>query len=258
MITIFDNLGDIGMMIHGSAGQGRIEWYLSDTKYVSAYVNPVTGDNSLIFTSDVHSTTTGFGFEASSGAILNIGRQSADAILLSAKNISLDSADGGIGMYAPAISMGGSQYVSIASPYEVTITCPNGTEIIGGLHVAGTLTATNKSNVELTDSYGLILLTVRESPDHRYIDEGIGVLINGECRINLDPVFLECIEPDTPDTRWNIQLTPYGKAMLYIDEIGEDYFVVKDYHEVADGIEFSWSLSATRRDYANIRFVEVV
>ena len=57
---------------------------------------------------------------------------------------------------------------------------------------------------------------------------------------------LRCIEPHTPDSRWYVNLTPYGKAILYVDEIGDGYFVVKDYNGNANGIEFTWSLSAAR------------
>ncbi|NLL35639.1 MAG: hypothetical protein GX257_10115, partial [Clostridiales bacterium] len=253
IITIFDNTGQIGMKILGTGGQGRIEWWLHGTKYITAYVNPVTGDNSLLFLPEIGGSTTGFGFEATSGARLDIGRHSSDVIFLSAKNISLDSADGGIGMYAPAISMGGSQYVSIASPYEVTITCPNGTEIIGGLRVSGT----PKNAVEYTE-YGNLEISAVECPEVRYIYFDTGILTNGECRIDIDPRFLACIEPNTEHSKWVFDVTPHGKAMLYIDEIGENYFVVKDYHEVADGIEFSWTLSAVRKDFAHRKFMEVI
>jgi hypothetical protein len=106
--------------------------------------------------------------------------------------------------------------------------------------------------------YGRLAISARESPEVRYIDEGMGTLVNGECRIDVDPIFMECIEPHTPESRWYVNLTPYGKAILYVDEIGDGYFVVKDYNGNANGIEFTWSLSATRKDYALIRFMEVL
>lgn len=114
-----------------------------------------------------------------------------------------------------------------------------------------------KHNIEQTENYGGVKLAVRESPEQRYVDEGMGMLIDGECRIDVDPIFMECIEPHTPDSRWYVNITPYGKAILYVDEIGDDYFIVKDYNDNANGIEFTWSLSATRKDYAMIRFMEV-
>jgi hypothetical protein len=106
--------------------------------------------------------------------------------------------------------------------------------------------------------YGQLAISARESPEVRYIDEGMGILINGECRIDIDPIFMECIEPHTEHSKWYIDLTPYGKAILYVDEIGDNYFIVRDYNDNANGVEFKWSLSATRKNYAHIRFREVV
>ena len=87
IITIFDNTGQIGMKILGTAGQGRIEWWLQGTKYITACVNPVTGDNSLLFLPELGGSTTGFRFEATSGARVGIGRNSEDVISLNAKTL---------------------------------------------------------------------------------------------------------------------------------------------------------------------------
>ena len=116
-----------------------------------------------------------------------------------------------------------------------------------------------KHNIEQTESYGGVKLAVRESPEQRYVDEGMGTLVNGECRINVDPIFMECIEPHTPDSRWYIQLTPYADVDLYVAEIGDGYFVIKERKDgTTTGAEITWSLSATRKDYAMIRFMEVL
>ena len=116
-----------------------------------------------------------------------------------------------------------------------------------------------KHNIEQTENYGGVKLAVRESPEQRYVDEGMGTLTNGECRIDVDPIFLECIEPHTPDSRWYIQLTPYADVDIYVAEIGDGYFVVKEQKDgTSTGAEFTWSLSATRKDYAMIRFMEVL
>ena len=231
---------------------GSIDWCLHGTNYVSAFINPVTGDNSLLFLPLPGVSTTGFGFEATSGARVDIGRHSEDVISLGAKNISLDSADGNINLYGPVIELGGFTRVTISGP-EVVITCPNGTEIIGGLRVIGT----PKNAVEYTE-YGNLEISAVECPEVRYVYPDTGILTNGECRIDIDPMFLACIEPNTEHSKWVFDVTPHGKAMLYIDEIGEDYFVVKDYHEAADGVEFSWTLSAVRKDFAHRKFMEVI
>ena len=119
--------------------------------------------------------------------------------------------------------------------------------------------AGTKYNIEQTENYGQRGLAVRESPEQRYVDEGMGTLVNGECRIDVDPIFLECIEPHTLDSRWYIQLTPYADVDLYVSEIGDDYFIIKERNGGnSTGAEFTWSLSATRKDYAMIRFMEVL
>ncbi|HBQ86251.1 MAG TPA: hypothetical protein DD811_07210 [Syntrophomonas sp.] len=131
--------------------------------------------------------------------------------------------------------------------------------VAGNLHVSGQISGDYaKSAKQSTINYGDRFLYARESPDVRYVKEGDARLTNGEARIDVDPIFLECIEPHTPDSRWYITLTPYGKAILYVDEIGDDYFIVKDYNDNANGIEFTWSLSATRKDYANINLMEAI
>ncbi len=161
-------------------------------------------------------------------------------------------AGGNIGIFAPIIELGGTTRVTVTGG-EVAITCPNGVDITGGLRVFGT----PKNAVEYTE-YGDLEISAVECPEVRYIYSDIGILTNGECRIDIDPMFLACIEPNTEHSKWVFDVTPHGKAMLYIDEIGEDYFVVKDYHEVADGVEFSWTLSAVRKDFAHRKFMEVI
>jgi len=78
------------------------------------------------------------------------------------------------------------------------------------------------------------------------------------CRVDIDPIFMECIEPHTMDSKWHIHLTPYDDVSLYVAEIGDSYFIVKERNSGnTTGAEFTWSLSATRKNYAHIRFMEV-
>jgi hypothetical protein len=155
------------------------------------------------------------------------------------------------------VDAGGSVYfradttVTIKSAYDIWL--EGAVQVIGSLNVSGS----PKNAVEST-IYGDLAISAVECPEVRYIYPDIGILTNGECRIDIDPMFLACIEPNTEYSKWVFDVTPHGKALLYIDEIGEDYFVVKDYHEVADGVEFSWTLSAVRKDFAHRKFMEVI
>jgi hypothetical protein len=168
---------------------------------------------------------------------------------------SYEDATFGKELYAWINAAPDSKTLTIYSKYgQLILAAADGVYCAGDFRMVGG----TKYNVEQTENYGARGLVVRESPEQRYVDEGMDVLANGYCRIDVDPMFLECIEPHTPDSKWYVQLTPYGKAILYVDEIGSDYFIVKDYNDNANGIEFTWSLSATRKDYAMIRFMEVL
>lgn len=124
--------------------------------------------------------------------------------------------------------------------------------VYGDFYASGTLSASNKLCIERT-SQGAVGLFTRESPEVKYIDEGRGSLINGECRINLDPLFLECVEPDSEETPWLIQLTPKGPFTVYEAEIGESYVIVKSHKSEVNG-KFNWRISATRKGKAKTRF----
>ena len=131
---------------------------------------------------------------------------------------------------------------------------------IGNLDVVGDITVSGggvKHAVENTENYGCIGLAARESPEVRYIDEATGQLISGKCIVEIDPIFMECIEPNTEHSRWHIHLTPYSDVGLYVSEMGANNFVVKELNGgTSSGVEFSWSLSAVRKNMAHIRSLE--
>lgn len=139
----------------------------------------------------------------------------------------------------------------------------------GNLFIAGNLSNTgnaylnnlsttgSKQAVQSTKHYGLRGLDARESPDTRYIDEGIGELSNGECKIDIDPIFLECIEPNLSTTPWVIHLTPCADNGIFVKEIGDTYFIVKESAAGISSNKFFWSLSAIRRGWAGRRLEEL-
>jgi hypothetical protein len=131
--------------------------------------------------------------------------------------------------------------------YTGIVACHGNFDVFGG----------TKYCVEQTESYGNRGLSARESPEIRYIDEEKAMLINGECTITIDPIFMECIEPDSEDSPWLIHLTPYADVDLFVAEIGADYFVVRERNSGTSNSVFVWSLSAVRKGYANYRLQEV-
>ena len=115
-----------------------------------------------------------------------------------------------------------------------------------------------KYNIEETENFGKRLLSVVESPEQIYTDLKKAQLDNGTRRVTIDPIWLECIEPDTEDTPWLIHLTPYADMGVYVAEIGTDYFIVKERNSGTSNSTFVWSLYATRKDHAHERLLEVL
>lgn len=146
-------------------------------------------------------------------------------------------------------SLNGDVIVSArAGSGEILLHCAN--TIIWGDYIAhGT-----KNAIVNTENYGERLLYCIEATEVKFTDEGIAELENGLCRIEIDPIFLETIEPNTAETPWIIHLTPYNWLNIRVAEIGDSYFVVEE----KDGLsgKFAWTLSATRKGYKGIRLEE--
>ncbi|WP_434642783.1 hypothetical protein PQ692_00420 [Thermoanaerobacterium thermosaccharolyticum] len=214
-IRIYDPFGKLGMLIYGGVGQGTIKWYLDGIEYATANIDAGDYQDLWIRTSR---SDSGIRLETYKGQYIQIG---------SGGNSSIE------------IKAGTSGTVYVYS-----------TMVVDDFYVTGT-----KDAVQETENYGYRSLTARESPEAKYVDEGKACLVNGECRIELDPIFLECIEPNTSETPWLFHLTPLAPLNLYVAEIGETYFVVKDVNNALEG-EFCWAVSGTRKGYAGRRFIE--
>ncbi|WP_134705083.1 phage tail spike protein [Ammoniphilus sp. YIM 78166] len=115
--------------------------------------------------------------------------------------------------------------------------------VYGRFYVTG-----NKNALHLTESFGYVGLSANESPEFRFNDEGHAQIVNGECKVMLDPIFLECIEPHTPETPWRVSATPYAPILVYVEEIGPDYVLFKEKDGKNGG--FDWRISGMRRGFA--------
>jgi hypothetical protein len=122
-------------------------------------------------------------------------------------------------------------------------------EVSRNLWVGGSFAANIKNAIVKTQNYGTRLTYCMEAATVRFYDEGKDTLVNGEKRIDLDPIFLETIEGEL-----YIHVTPYGPASLYISEKGTNYFVVKSMQ--GNDVEFNWIVSAIRKGYTGIRLEE--
>ena len=123
--------------------------------------------------------------------------------------------------------------------------------------INGDLSCTGaKPAIHQTKSYGLRAMYARESPNLKFIEEGVSKLTAGECKIFLDPIFLETVEQHTDQTPWSIFCTPYADIGLYIAEIGENYIIIRERDGGVSNSYFSWSMSAYRKGFAHLRMKE--
>ncbi len=149
------------------------------------------------------------------------------------------------------IISGGTIYLTTGSSSDyVTIS--------GNLDVSGDIYKNANHAIEYTENYGLRTLTSVESGEYLYYDRGIINLLNGEVTIILDPIFLECIEPDTELTPWQIWAECYGENGVYVSEVGADYFKIKERNGGTSNNKVVWKHEAIRKNYAGIRLMEVI
>nr|WP_240961454.1 phage tail protein [Aneurinibacillus aneurinilyticus] len=124
--------------------------------------------------------------------------------------------------------------------FEKKIFATNGIESFGA-----------KNAVVITENYGQRLLYSYEMPESKFGDEGVAELKDGICRIDLDPIFLETMEPNTKETPFIVHLTPYDWLNLRVKEIGDTYFVVEEKEGLSG--RFAWQLNGIRKGFTNIR-----
>jgi hypothetical protein len=122
-------------------------------------------------------------------------------------------------------------------------------DVHGDCNISGNFTVGGtKSSYVDTKSYGKRLLYAVEAPDNRFTDEGISETQDGNATVNLDPIFVESVEGD-----FVVHITPYGKANLYVSEVGRDYFRVQALNGEPN-VKFAWRLSSFRKGYKGVRF----
>jgi hypothetical protein len=128
-----------------------------------------------------------------------------------------------------------------------------GVEVIGGLNVSGGI----KNCVDPTENYGFRAMSAVESPEILFYDRGQVDLVNGEATVYFDPIYLEMIEPDAELTPWQIWVQCYGENDVYVSEVGENYFKVKERNSGMSNDKVVWRFEAIRKGYAGIRLMEV-
>lgn len=100
-------------------------------------------------------------------------------------------------------------------------------------------------NAVVETSQGKVAVSAYETAEYYFGDIGRGEVINGECKVEIEPLFKETINTDID---YEVFLTPYGKGLIYVDEMTPDYFVVK-----GDDISFAYEIKAKRKGYEDVR-----
>jgi len=113
----------------------------------------------------------------------------------------------------------------------------NGDLDLDGCLTSGCSTRTNHV-VDRDNVYQTIGI---ESPEYWIEDNGIGKLINGECKIFIDKKTRGITYRD----KYIVQITPYANSHIYIKELNEEYFIIGG----DDDVEFSWTAKYRRKDF---------
>jgi hypothetical protein len=149
--------------------------------------------------------------------------------------------------------------INLSSLYgKINLFGKTGVDCSGNFAVTGNLSCTgSKPAQQVTENYGLRYMYATEAPEIIYYDRGVVNLINGEATVKLDPIYLECIEPDSDFTPWQIWVQAYGENDVYVSEVGSNYFKVKERNGGISNNKVVWKHEAIRKGYAGIRLMEV-
>ena len=152
----------------------------------------------------------------------------------------------------------GVAVVSLGAGNKLYLYGYNGISLSGDTSVTGSLSCTGqKPAMQTTKNYGLRYMYATEAPELVYYDRGAINLVKGEATVYLDPIYLECVEPDTDLTPWQIWVQVYGENDVYVSEIGTNYFKVKERNGGTSNNRVVWKHEAIRNGYAGIRLMEV-
>lgn len=140
--------------------------------------------------------------------------------------------------------------MDLQSQGQISLSANGGSIIIfDDLDVYGSLNVDGKKHcVQKTQNYGSRLVNAYETAEYYFGDIGEDEVQNGFCKVNIELIFLECINTDYA---YQVFLTPYGQGQIYVSERSKDHFVVS-----GDNIPFGWELKAKRLGYESVRLEE--
>ena len=125
-------------------------------------------------------------------------------------------------------------------------------KVNGNLTVNGNLALTGTKSAAVRGADGsLRLLYTIESPESWFEDFGFGRLEDGYARVDLDETFASVIAGGP----YHVFLTQYDSdGGLYVTEREATGFAVRSAHPAGSECEFSYRVTAKRKDAADLRF----
>ncbi|WP_445479176.1 phage tail protein [Lysinibacillus irui] len=115
----------------------------------------------------------------------------------------------------------------------------------GGVIVNGDFAVNGSKNASVKTSIGHVNVSAYETAEYYFGDIGRSEVVEGQCIINIESLFKETVNTNID---YEVFLTPYGKGLIYVDEMAPDYFVIK-----GDDIPFSYEIKAKRKGYEDVR-----
>lgn len=156
----------------------------------------------------------------------------------------------------------GGVYISTGLGSNQTVVVENDFEVWGQTNYSdvsaksittyGDLAVTgDKNSIVPTQHYGVRSLYADESDRAYFSTKGFAETINGECTIDLDPIFMETIELNSTSP-YLIYITPYSKAHIWVEAVYDDRFIIRADKDT----KFVYDLKAIRISYTNIYLEE--
>ena len=108
--------------------------------------------------------------------------------------------------------------------------------------VFSSLSVSGYKNRIVRTSSGTVGMNAYETTECLFGDIGEGKIIDGECIIAFDPIFLDTVNTDFG---YYVFLTKCGEGDIYVANRTEEYFVIKG----TEGLEFCWEVKCKQRGY---------
>ena len=150
-----------------------------------------------------------------------------------------------------SLKLEANDHLEIKCPARSGVIIRGITAIAGNTLVMGDFVVADgfkKNCMQSTQSYGKRLINAYETAEYYYGDIGENKVINGTCKITIEPIFAECVNLKIG---YQVFLSAYGEGNIFVSERTENYFIVS-----GDDIPFCYEIKAKRRGFEYTRLEE--